>query len=179
MRRIYCKRLRGASARSLSAPRRHLRCDDARRLLGPASSSPAEVKRGQTPLRKCDTGVTLRGIPTKRPRHAITETEPVREALEELRHELGDGKIELGELVILGAREKAARLRAERVDVTKRRRELAERIRQGDVPVDRDGGRRGPPLRLGPSVTTLLMDNSAWARLAAAPPSTGRARSPR
>lgn len=45
--------------------------------------------------------------------------------------------MELGELVILGAREKAARLRAERVDVTKRRRELAERIRRGDVPVDR------------------------------------------
>ena len=53
-----------------------------------------------------------------------------------------DERVELGELVILGAREKAARLRAERVDVTKRRRELAERIRQGDVPVDRT-----PPTR--------------------------------
>ena len=77
-------------------------------------------------------------IPTKRPRHAITETEPVREALDELRDELGEGKIELSELVILGAREKATRLRAERVDVAARRRRLAERIRQGDLPVDRD-----------------------------------------
>jgi hypothetical protein len=93
---------------------------------------------GDSPrLKKCDTGVTLRDIPTKRPRHAITETEPVREALEELRHELGEGKIELGELVILGAREKAARLRAERVDVTQRRKALADRVRRGDVATDR------------------------------------------
>ena len=40
--------------------------------------------------------------------------------------------------MILGAREKVARLQAERGDVTARRRRLAERIRQGDVPVDRD-----------------------------------------
>jgi hypothetical protein len=56
-----------------------------------------------------------------------------------LRHELGEGsRVELGELVILGAREKVARLRAERVDVAARRRALAERVRRGDLVPDRE-----------------------------------------
>jgi hypothetical protein len=56
-----------------------------------------------------------------------------------LRHELGEGsRVELGELVILGAREKVARLRAERVDVAARRRALADRVRRGDLAGDRD-----------------------------------------
>jgi hypothetical protein len=45
--------------------------------------------------------------------------------------------VELGELVILGANEKLAQLRAERAGLAERRRELADRIRRGDVPVDR------------------------------------------
>ena len=57
-------------------------------------------------------------------------------ALDELRGELGDGRIEFGELVILGARQKAAELRAERDDTASRRRQLASRIRRRDVPVD-------------------------------------------
>ena len=85
-----------------------------------------------------DTGATLRAVPTKRRRHAITETPPVQAALDELREELGDpARIELGELVILGANEKVARLRASRSDTTARRRQLAERIRRRDLPVDR------------------------------------------
>jgi len=86
---------------------------------------------------RCYTGVTLRRIPTKRRRHAITETRSVQAALDELRGELGDGRIELGELVILGAQEKVAQLRAERDDTAGRRRELAERIRRRDIPADR------------------------------------------
>jgi len=74
-------------------------------------------------------------MPTKRRRHAITETPPVQAALDELRRELGKDDLELAELVILGAREKLERLRAgdERVAL---RRQLADRIRTREVPVD-------------------------------------------
>ena len=76
-------------------------------------------------------------IPTKHRRHAVTETPPVRAALDELRQELGDDRLELGELVILGAQEKVARLRAERDGTAVRRQRLADRIRRGEIPVDR------------------------------------------
>lgn len=76
-------------------------------------------------------------MPTKHRRHAITETPPVQAALDELRGELGDAKIELGELVILGAHQKVAQLRAEREDTAARRRQLADRIRRRDIPADR------------------------------------------
>jgi hypothetical protein len=76
-------------------------------------------------------------VPTKHRRHAITETPPVRAALDALRAELGDARIELGELVILGANQKVAQLRAERDDAAMLRRQLAERIRRRDLPVDR------------------------------------------
>lgn len=84
----------------------------------------------------CDTGVTLRGVPTRRRRHAVTETPPVQAALDELRRELGDERVEMGELVILGAREKLARVRAERDDAAALRRRLADRVRRGDIPAD-------------------------------------------
>jgi hypothetical protein len=76
-------------------------------------------------------------MPTKRRRHAITETPAVEAALDELRGELGADRVELGELVILGAQEKVAQLRGARDDTAARRRELAERIRRRDIPVDR------------------------------------------
>jgi hypothetical protein len=77
-------------------------------------------------------------MPTKRRRHAITETPPVQEALDELRQELGDAsRIEFGELVILGARQKVSQLRATRDDAASRRRRLADRVRRRDIPVDR------------------------------------------
>jgi hypothetical protein len=68
-------------------------------------------------------------VPTTRRRHAITETPPVQEALDELRAELGSDKVPMGEIVILGAREKVRALRAERDDKLMRRRRLADRIR--------------------------------------------------
>jgi hypothetical protein len=77
-------------------------------------------------------------MPTKHRRHAITETPPVREALDELRREVGDARIELGELVILGAHQKLARLRAEREATAARRQRLAERIRRRDIRTDRE-----------------------------------------
>jgi hypothetical protein len=76
-------------------------------------------------------------VPTNRRRHAITETPPVQAALDELREELGNDRVEMGELVILGAQEKLARMRAERDDAAALRRSLAERIRRGDIPADR------------------------------------------
>jgi hypothetical protein len=79
-----------------------------------------------------------KSVPTKRPRHAITETPPVQEALDALRRELGEEPLHLPELVILGAREKLARLRAERRNVTEGRQRLAARIRSRQLPVDAD-----------------------------------------
>jgi hypothetical protein len=76
-------------------------------------------------------------VPTQHRRHAITETPPVTAALDELRDQLGDARIELGELVILGAHQKVAQLRAEQDDTESRRRRLAARIRRREVRVDR------------------------------------------
>ncbi len=77
-------------------------------------------------------------VPTKRRRHAITETPPVQEALDELRRELAGEPLRLSELVILGAQQKLTRLRAERGDVQARRKRLADRVRARDLPVDVD-----------------------------------------
>ena len=77
-------------------------------------------------------------MPTSRRRHAITETAPVQAALDELRGELGSGRIELAELVVLGAREKVAQLRASRGEQHALRRRLARRVRERRVPVDPD-----------------------------------------
>lgn len=75
-------------------------------------------------------------VPTKRPRHAITETPEVQGALDELRQELGDEQLHLPELVILGAAEKLRLVRAERERVQKLRRRLADRIGSGEFPFD-------------------------------------------
>lgn len=77
-------------------------------------------------------------MPTKRRRHAITETPPVERALEPLRDRLADERIDWGELVILGAQAKLARLDAERAETLGARNWLAERIREGDPLVDPD-----------------------------------------
>lgn len=75
-------------------------------------------------------------MPTKRRRHAVTETPPVQAVLDELREVLGDERLEMGELVILGAREKLARLRTERNETAALRHRLADRVRRRDVPAD-------------------------------------------
>lgn len=75
-------------------------------------------------------------MPTKRRRHAITETPPVEAALEELRRELGTERVELAELVVLGAAAKLASIRAERDADAGLRRRLADRIRSRSLPVD-------------------------------------------
>src|SRR5215218_248717 len=72
----------------------------------------------------CDTGVTLMTMPTRRRRHAITETPPVQAALDELRE-------------ALGAEQKLARVQADRDDTAALRRRLADRIRRREIPADR------------------------------------------
>lgn len=61
----------------------------------------------------------------------ITETPPVQEALDELRDELGEDGVELPDLVIRGAREKARELRGHRRSVQDARLRLARSIRAG------------------------------------------------
>lgn len=68
-------------------------------------------------------------MPTKRRRHTITETPPVQAALDELREALGEDRVPMGELVILGANAKLEQLRSEREDVMARRRRITDRIR--------------------------------------------------
>jgi hypothetical protein len=81
-------------------------------------------------------------MPTNRRRHAITETPQVEEALDELRGELGGDRVQLGELVILGARAKVAQIRAERGATAELRRRLAERVRSRGLPVDAEAAER-------------------------------------
>jgi hypothetical protein len=76
-------------------------------------------------------------VPTTRPRHTITETPPVQEALEELRAKLGEGeRIDFAELVALGARAKASRLQAESPRVRAARERLIDEVLNGGGEVD-------------------------------------------
>jgi hypothetical protein len=75
-------------------------------------------------------------VPTTRPRHTITETRPVQEALDELRAKLSGDPIDFAELVILGARAKARRLPDDGEKARRARGELAVMIRTRSVPVD-------------------------------------------
>jgi hypothetical protein len=76
-------------------------------------------------------------VPTRRRRHAITETPPVQAALDELRAALGDDRVEMSELVILGAHQKLARIREQSDETAAVRRRLADRVRRRDIPADR------------------------------------------
>jgi hypothetical protein len=73
-------------------------------------------------------------MPTTRPRHTITETPPVREALDELRAKLNGEPIDFAELVILGARAKARRLPSDAKSAREAALRLAEMIRSGSGP---------------------------------------------
>ena len=60
----------------------------------------------------------------------VTETPPVKEALDELRAQLGEERIELPELVIRGAKEKTRELQGRSRSVRDARIRLARSIRQ-------------------------------------------------
>jgi hypothetical protein len=70
-----------------------------------------------------------------------------RAALDELRREPGSDRVELGELVVLGAGAKLAALRAERNSDAVLRRRLADRVRTRETLVDR--GAADPVRRSG------------------------------
>jgi hypothetical protein len=64
----------------------------------------------------------------------ITETEPVKSVLDELRDLQGGEKVEFADLVIRGAEDKIRQLRAERESARRAREEIAEWIRTGNGP---------------------------------------------
>ena len=64
-------------------------------------------------------------MPTRLPRHTITETPPVERALRRLRQLRPGQQIDFKELIVLGAREKASQLEAE-----------AGTARQGRAPIE-------------------------------------------
>ena len=64
----------------------------------------------------------------------ITETPPVKEALDELRRAQGGEKIEFPDLVIRGAQDKVRELRARSEPARRARHEIAEWIRTGNGP---------------------------------------------
>lgn len=81
----------------------------------------------------CCTGCYTHWVPTRRPRHSITETPPVREALDSLRRR-GE-RVKLDDLVIRGARDRLRELevgRGEEAEKAELRRELIEQLRTGD-----------------------------------------------
>lgn len=75
-------------------------------------------------------------MPTKLPRHTVTETPPVQAALDELRRETGEPRVELAELVVIGAREKVRQVRAERAGADTRLQRLADRLDRGETLTD-------------------------------------------
>lgn len=69
-------------------------------------------------------------MPTRHPRHSITETPPVREALDSLRRR-GE-RVRLDDLVIRGARDRLREIevgRGEEAEKAELRRELIEQLR--------------------------------------------------
>ena len=64
----------------------------------------------------------------------ITETEPVKTVLDELRRLQGGEKVEFGDLVIRGAEDRIRELRAQSESARRAREEIAEWIRSGNGP---------------------------------------------
>ncbi len=71
-------------------------------------------------------------MPTTRPRHTITETPPVQEALDRLREQMGSQRLDFAELVVLGAEEKERRLRRDGAAALAARERLARYILEGE-----------------------------------------------
>jgi hypothetical protein len=87
-------------------------------------------------------------MPTTLPRHTITETAPVREALDLLRARLGAERVDYAELVVLGARMKARQLPDDAAAAHEAATRLAEMIRRRGLPVDEHAADEVKRLRL-------------------------------
>lgn len=97
---------------------------------------------------RCNTVLHSVPMPTKRPRHMITETPPVEEALAELRAALGSERIDFAELVVVGARAKARELRGDGVAGRRARSRLADSVRARSIPIDVEAADAVKRLRL-------------------------------
>jgi hypothetical protein len=75
-------------------------------------------------------------MPTAHPRHTITETPPVREALDQLRARLDGGRIDYAELVVLGAQTKVRQLPDDAKASREAAQRLAELVSRRSIPVD-------------------------------------------
>jgi hypothetical protein len=75
-------------------------------------------------------------MPTTHPRHTITETPPVREALDDLRARLAGGRIDFAELVMLGAGVKVRQLPDDAAAAREAAQRLAAMVRRRTIPVD-------------------------------------------
>ncbi|MGI8660510.1 MAG: hypothetical protein ACR2LH_05680 [Thermoleophilaceae bacterium] len=75
-------------------------------------------------------------MPTKHKRHAITETPRVKQALDPLRTELNGQRLDLAELVVLGAETKLAQMRGEREQRDAALTRLADKLRNGELHLD-------------------------------------------
>lgn len=75
-------------------------------------------------------------MPTKHRRHAITETPRVKEALDPLRAELNGERLDLAELVVIGAETKLVRLRTEADHRSQLLRALVDDLRSGKIHLD-------------------------------------------
>ena len=75
-------------------------------------------------------------MPTAHPRHTITETPPVREALDGLRARLAGQRIDFAELVVLGAGVKVRQLPDDAAAAREAARRLAAMVRCRSIPVD-------------------------------------------
>ena len=71
-------------------------------------------------------------MPTTRPRHSITETPPVQEALDRLRARMGTQRVDFAELVVLGAREKERQLLRDDEAAREARERLVRDILEGE-----------------------------------------------
>jgi hypothetical protein len=91
-------------------------------------------------------------MPTRRPRHTITETPPVEQALRPLRTLQPERRIDFKELVILGAQTKAGQIEPEGGDPDQRHRALVEKFLElrADDQIDVAAG--------------LALHDSGWAR---------------
>lgn len=77
-------------------------------------------------------------MPTSHPRHTITETPPVREALDDLRARLAGQRIDFAELVVLGAGLKVRQLPDDVATAQEAAGRLASMVRGRAIPVDVD-----------------------------------------
>jgi hypothetical protein len=99
--------------------------------LGKSAGPTVDGKLSEALCDPVQHGATLPWMPTSHPRHTITETPALHEVLEELRAALGRGRIDFGELTMLGARAKLRELRADSPAVLAAREWLLREIREG------------------------------------------------